>query len=61
MATNVRTEEQARIDTEALKLRSRGFTYQQIADSAGCSKSIAFDRVKRALGDIHRQEGRTTP
>ncbi len=55
MATNERTEEQAIIDTEALKLRSRGFTYQQIADSAGCSKAAAYNRVKRALSDIPRE------
>ena len=55
MATNERTEEQAHIDTEALKLRSRGFTYQQIADSVGCSKPTAYARVKRALGDIPRE------
>jgi len=54
MATE-RTEEQARIDTEALKLRSRGFTYQQIADSMGVSKQGAWDRVKRALADIPRE------
>ena len=52
MATNERTEEQAHIDTEALRLRSRGYTYQQIADNMGCSKPTAFERVKRALAAI---------
>jgi hypothetical protein len=52
MATNERTEEQAHIDTEALRLRSRGYTYQQIADNMGCSKPTAFERVKRALSAI---------
>ena len=52
MATNERTEEQALIDTEALKYRSRGYTYQQIADTMGCSKPTAFARVKRALAAI---------
>jgi hypothetical protein len=48
----IRTEEQATIDTEALKLRSRGFTYQQIADNMGCSKGAAYQRVSRALAAI---------
>jgi AcrR family transcriptional regulator len=48
----IRTEEQAIIDTEALKLRSRGFTYQQIADNMGCSKGAAYQRVSRALAAI---------
>ena len=48
----VRTEEQARIDTEALKLRSLGWTYQQIADQMGCTKQAASDRCKRALAAI---------
>jgi len=52
MATNERTEEQALIDTEALKYRSRGYTYQQIADTMGSSKPTAFARVKRALAAI---------
>ena len=52
MATNERTEEQALIDTEALKLRSRGYTYQQIADHMGCSKPTAYARVQRALAAI---------
>jgi predicted transcriptional regulator len=52
MATNERTEDQALIDTEALKLRSRGYTYQQIADHMGCSKPTAYARVKRALASI---------
>lgn len=52
MATNERTEEQALIDTEALKLRSRGYTYQQIADHMACSKPTAYARVQRALAAI---------
>jgi len=52
MATNERTEEQALIDTEALKYRSRGYTYQQIADTMGCSKPTALARVRRALAAI---------
>jgi hypothetical protein len=48
----VKTLEQAEIDTEALKLRSTGLTYQRVADSMGCSKQTAYDRVKRALQAI---------
>jgi len=48
----IRTEEQALIDTEALKLRSMGWTYQQIADHMGCSKQTASDRYKRALAAV---------
>jgi hypothetical protein len=52
MARYERTEEQANIDTEALKLRSRGYTYQQIADQMDCSKPTAYARVQRALAAI---------
>ena len=52
MATNERTEEQALIDTAALKLRSAGNTYQRIADQMGCSKQTAYARVQRALNAI---------
>lgn len=48
----IRTEEQALIDTEALKLRSLGWTYQQIGDHMGCTKQAASDRCKRALAAI---------
>ena len=46
------TEIQALIDTDALKLRSKGYTYQKIADTMGCSKPTAYERVKRALAAI---------
>jgi len=52
MARYERTEEQAHIDTEALRLRSRGYTYQQIADQMDCSKPTAYARVQRALAAI---------
>jgi len=52
MARYERTEEQAQIDTEALRLRSRGYTYQQIADQMDCSKPTAYARVQRALAAI---------
>jgi orotate phosphoribosyltransferase-like protein len=52
MATNERTEEQANIDTEAMRYRSRGYTYQQIADAMDCSKPTAYARVQRALAAI---------
>lgn len=45
----IRTEEQATLDTEALRLRSRGMTYQKIADSLGVTKATAYNRVQRAL------------
>jgi hypothetical protein len=52
MATNERTEEQANIDTDAMRYRSRGYTYQQIADAMDCSKPTAYARVQRALAAI---------
>ena len=52
---NEHTEEQAYIDTKALKLRSLGWTFQKIADEMGCSKQAASDRVKRALREIPQQ------
>jgi len=33
-------------------MRSRGYTYQQIADNMGCSKPTAYARVQRALAAI---------
>jgi len=50
-----RTEEMAHLDTAALKLRSLGFTYQQIADKTGISKTAAYHRVKRALAAIPQE------
>jgi orotate phosphoribosyltransferase-like protein len=47
-----RTEDSALTDTEALKLRSQGLTYQDIADQQGCDVSTAYRRCKRALGAI---------
>ena len=51
----IRTEEQAILDTEALRLRSNGLTYQKVADYLGVSKSTAFERVQRALASIPRE------
>jgi hypothetical protein len=48
----VRTEEQAHLDTEALRLRSLGWTYQRIADNIGVTKATAYNRVQRALAAI---------
>jgi hypothetical protein len=48
----VRTEEQAQLDTEALRLRSRGITYREIATFQGVTVAAAYNRVKRALGEI---------
>ena len=51
----IRTEDQAILDTEALKLRSNGLTYQKVANYLGVSKSTAFERVQRALAAIPRE------
>ena len=51
----IRTEEQAILDTEALRLRSKGLTYQKVADYLGVSKSTAFERVQRALAAIPKE------
>jgi transcriptional regulator with XRE-family HTH domain len=49
----IRTEEQALLDTEALRLRSAGgMSYQKIADILGVSKKTAYNRVQRALSAI---------
>ena len=48
----VRTEEQALIDTEALRLRSQGMGYREIALAQGVDTSTAHRRVSRALGEI---------
>jgi hypothetical protein len=47
-----RTEEQAHIDTAALRLRSLGFSYQAIADQTGVTKATAYNRCQRALAAI---------
>jgi len=48
----VRTEDQAMLDTQALKLRSMGLTYQKVADELGISKMTAYNRCSRALAAI---------
>jgi len=48
----IRTEEQAILDTQALRLRSMGLTYQKVADQLGISKSAAYERCSRALAAI---------
>jgi predicted transcriptional regulator len=52
----IRTQEQALIDTEALRLRSLGYTYQRIADEMGVTKTAAYERVNRALAAIPLEE-----
>jgi hypothetical protein len=47
-----RTEEQAHLDTAALRLRSLGFSYQAIADQTGVTKATAYNRCQRALAAI---------
>jgi hypothetical protein len=51
----VRCEETARLDAEALLLRSSGLTYEEIAVSTGCSRSTALRRCQRALGAIPQE------
>jgi hypothetical protein len=46
-----RDPETAQQDAQAARLRSRGLTYQQIADELGIVKSSAHDAVQRALQD----------
>lgn len=45
----VRTEQQALLDTEALRLRSSGMTYREIAERQVTDVSTAHRRVARAL------------
>lgn len=51
----IRTPEQAEIDAEAARLRSRSMSYPQIARAMGCSQSTAYERVQRALKAIVRE------
>ena len=44
--------EQAEIDAEAARLRSRGMTYRQIGRAMGCSHVAAQGRVQRALAAV---------
>lgn len=48
----IRTEQDAINATEALRLRSRGLTYQRVADIMGISKTAAYHRVQSALAAI---------
>ena len=47
-----RTEEQAHLDAEALRLRSQGLTYARIAEAQGTSLATAYNRCQRALAAI---------
>ena len=51
----IRTEDQVHLDTEALRLRSKGLTYQKVADLIGTSKQTAYNRVQRALAAIPKE------
>lgn len=48
----VRTEENAYNDTEALRLRSQGLTYREIAARLNVDHSTAYRRVQRALDAV---------
>ena len=48
----VRTQESAIQDSEALRLRSSGLTFREVAARMCCDVSTAHRRVSRALGDI---------
>jgi hypothetical protein len=52
----VKTAENAEADTEALRLRSLGHTYREIADRLGINTSTAYRRVQNALGAIPADE-----
>lgn len=52
MAGFQRTEEQAHLDTKALRMRSLGMSYQAIADQMSVTKATAYNRCQRALAAI---------
>jgi predicted DNA-binding protein (UPF0251 family) len=52
----VKTEQDALNDAEALRLRSQGLTYRQIASRLGVNESTAYRRVQRALEAIPFEE-----
>ena len=51
----VRTAESAIQDSEALRLRSLGLTFREVASHMCCDVSTAHRRVSRALGAIPRE------
>lgn len=51
----IRTTETAERDAEAARLRTQGFTYQQIGDQLGMTKTTAHKACMRALSDIVRE------
>ena len=48
----IKTEQDAINDTEALRLKTLGYSYQRIADTLGIAKSTAYERCQRALRAI---------
>lgn len=44
--------ELAKLEAEALDLKIKGKTYEEIGEAQECSKSTAYERVHRALRDI---------
>lgn len=52
----IRTEDSAIQDSEALRLRSSGLTYREVAAQMCCDVATAYRRVSRALGSIPREQ-----
>jgi len=48
----IKTEEDALNDREALRLRSQGLSYREIADELGVDTSTAYRRTQRALSAV---------
>jgi transposase len=48
----IRTEDQALLDVEALRLHGTGLSFQKVADRLGISKSTAYERCQRALDAV---------
>ncbi len=52
----IKTEEDALNDREALRLRSKGYTYREIADQLSVDTSTAYRRTQRALAAIPQED-----
>lgn len=51
----IRTTDTAERDADAARLRTKGYTYQQIGDQLGMTKAAAHKACQRALSDIVRE------